>query len=547
MLFAKEANRHWSTGRLEYVEVTHAGQAFRLGRYPIHFHLNGDVTGNYVRGCSIHHTFNRAVTIHAVHHLLVEHNVVYNVMGHAYFLEDGIETKNILQYNLAIFVKPASSLLNTDISPAAFWVTNPDNYIRHNAAAGGSHYGFWYNAPTNPGGPSFTRFICPRNIPILEFRNNTCHTHGRYGLWIYPQYIPKRDGICGSSNKEIIPAEFHGLTAWSVERGAEGVELGNVRFIDFLVSDAVKAGIEIYEVKGSWGGPMLKDSTIIGWSAASKEISDSACTEVGLQLPKTKFYTVDGVKFINFNRLKCTAIKACAYCKDFNGGFQTRFQNVSFYKVTSKTEWDWEHQSWYEDLDGTLSGESPGYSVLPYNSNLPPDHCTFHTKQFGDENFPGAICDDTVKFHRFSFNKPSPSSLQYKNVVFINQYGASIVYYAKERITHNQGWMVTLIDGETYNFAFQNAHFITNISYSGRLDDFTDGDYVILGHNLTQVIDAVSITETITNSTDFPLTYENNKNGDWYMDQVLSRSRSKQLNYLGKHIRPLKKCLFVVT
>ena len=53
-------------GRIEYVEVTRAGQAFRLGRYPIHFHLNGDsLNGSYLEDDGIHHTFNRAVTVHA--------------------------------------------------------------------------------------------------------------------------------------------------------------------------------------------------------------------------------------------------------------------------------------------------------------------------------------------------------------------------------------------------------------------------------------------------------------------------------------------------
>ena len=36
-------------GRLENVEFSWAGQAFRLGRYPIHFHMNGDVSGSYVK------------------------------------------------------------------------------------------------------------------------------------------------------------------------------------------------------------------------------------------------------------------------------------------------------------------------------------------------------------------------------------------------------------------------------------------------------------------------------------------------------------------
>lgn len=89
--------------------------------------MSGDVTGSYVRGCAIHHTFNRAVTIHGVHGLMVEHNVAYHVMGHAYFIEDGIETGNTIQYNLGVFVTSSSSLLNVDVTPGTFWITNPNN------------------------------------------------------------------------------------------------------------------------------------------------------------------------------------------------------------------------------------------------------------------------------------------------------------------------------------------------------------------------------------------------------------------------------------
>jgi len=38
-------------------------------------------------------------------------------MGGAIFIEDGIETKNIIQYNLAVFVKQSTSLLNDDVTP----------------------------------------------------------------------------------------------------------------------------------------------------------------------------------------------------------------------------------------------------------------------------------------------------------------------------------------------------------------------------------------------------------------------------------------------
>jgi len=56
--------------------------------------------------------------LHAgTHNLVVERNVIYNVMGGAIFIEDGIETKNIIQYNLAVFVKQSTSLLNDDVTP----------------------------------------------------------------------------------------------------------------------------------------------------------------------------------------------------------------------------------------------------------------------------------------------------------------------------------------------------------------------------------------------------------------------------------------------
>jgi hypothetical protein len=55
------------TGRFSNVECRFCGQAFKLGRYPIHFHMVGEVYASYVSNCSVHDTFNRAVTIHGVH------------------------------------------------------------------------------------------------------------------------------------------------------------------------------------------------------------------------------------------------------------------------------------------------------------------------------------------------------------------------------------------------------------------------------------------------------------------------------------------------
>ena len=70
-MVAIEMRRHNSGFCITKHLICHRSlQAFRLGRYPIHYHLNGNVTGSYVRGCAIHRTYNRAVTIHAVDYLL---------------------------------------------------------------------------------------------------------------------------------------------------------------------------------------------------------------------------------------------------------------------------------------------------------------------------------------------------------------------------------------------------------------------------------------------------------------------------------------------
>jgi hypothetical protein len=100
------------------------GQAYRLGRYPIHFHMNGDMRDSYVSECTIHESFNRATNIHASNYVTIESNVIYNIMGGAYFLEDGIEIGNVFKNNLAVFVIPSSSLLNEDVTPGIiyFWI-----------------------------------------------------------------------------------------------------------------------------------------------------------------------------------------------------------------------------------------------------------------------------------------------------------------------------------------------------------------------------------------------------------------------------------------
>ena len=102
------------TARLGYVELTDVGQAFKVGRYAIHFHMIGNVHNSYIKGNSVHQSFNRAVTLHGTSFLRVTDNVVYNAMGHNIFIEDAVERHNQILRNLVMMTKRSMSLLNTD-------------------------------------------------------------------------------------------------------------------------------------------------------------------------------------------------------------------------------------------------------------------------------------------------------------------------------------------------------------------------------------------------------------------------------------------------
>ena len=116
-------NQGIASARISNVELFHVGQAFRKGRYPIHFHMNGDMSNSYVKESAIHRSFNRAVNIHASNYVTIERNVIYNIMGGAYFMEDGIEIGNEFKYNLAIYVRTSSSLLNEDATPGNYYLS----------------------------------------------------------------------------------------------------------------------------------------------------------------------------------------------------------------------------------------------------------------------------------------------------------------------------------------------------------------------------------------------------------------------------------------
>ena len=538
---AKNKDLQEAEVRISYVEFFWVGQAFRVGRYPIHFHLLGNVNGSYSRGNAVHNSFNRATTIHGISEVVVEHCVTYNIKGLSFFIEDGVEENNVVQYNLAVYTRQSSSLLNPDVTPAAFWIVNANNKIRHNTAAGGTHFGFWFRTLAFPDGPSETKSYCTNRVPLGEFRNNTAHTVGWYGIWIFsmdgwfPSDGTPEGGYCNWNNE--VTATFEDFTAWRCERGAEIVFGGKIKFDNFKCLDNEKAGVDFVEVRGPIGqsadGPAVNNSVIVAHSNITAEhITDGEeenCTHVGVFAPKLYGITVSNTEFYNFDQthINCAAMSLCSQCKPNTAGFPTYTENLKFENSPNKISFRWAHGGVFKDMDGTLMGTAGGH-VVPSSPMYPPDDCSddsdggFSVGSGGvGTGVPSQVCDTNVGFSRVGLNHPVPESLLYDPLVMTTSFGNDTRPWNKKDVTHPKGWSAIIPQKMDINMHFQNFPDVTNLSYDLSVWQINDvDDYVIISHNFNNYPDAykvhpdnelLSVNESLSQMPD-----ENSLNGEFY-------------------------------
>ena len=262
-----------ATASVQGVELVNMGQRGRLGHYPIHWHLAGAVPGQFLRNSTIWRSNNRCVTLHGTRQLEVRDNVCYDHLGHGYFLEDGAETGNVLHHNLGVLSRRpavADRLLPSDERPATFWVTNPDNSLVDNVAAGSDAFGFWYALPDVPRGFSVGQPDRPNRTPLLAFTGNVAHSNRQTGLHV--DDAPQPDGTTLSTSYQpravpsqpgsaTVPAYFLRFLAY--KNSGRGVWL---RGRDHYLSDAILADNQIGATFAS-AASFLTGSLVVGRTA----------------------------------------------------------------------------------------------------------------------------------------------------------------------------------------------------------------------------------------------------------------------------------------
>ena len=393
---------------LSNTEFRFLGVRGEKGKYPVHFHLLGNGTGSYVRGCAIHNAYNRWLTIHGTRHVVAENNVGFDTVGHGYFLEDGNETGNILSGNLGVLVRtpaPHQAVTPGDMRPAVFWLANPGNALVGNVAAGSDYYGFWYDLPPHPIGAATDSDILPRRTVLQRFDANTAHSCEHDGLFVDNAANPP--GVYGAPTYDPRePAFFRNFIAYKCRR--RGVWLRGSRL--FLTgAKLADNGIGVTLAASASG---IADSLIVGETANRTGFfkpDEPTCPLTGYE-----FYDgplrVENTAFADFVPRPGRPASALGVLR-FSPFFVAPLNAVQGLRFTNAVRFAWERRpvtgdpdlsgdgyrtAIFADTDGSVSG-NPGARIVAGEPFLyrGTDACTLR------RDWNAAVCDtEKARFAR---------------------------------------------------------------------------------------------------------------------------------------------------
>ncbi len=470
---------------VEGIELNRMGQNLTLARYPIHWHLVGDAQGQYIKNSAIHDTYNRCVTVHGTNFVHVENNVTYNIVGHCFFLEDGIEHGNQFVHNLAIQIKCHTSkacvpynlapngeldrayenrqamrqasvsgkdtLLPSDNTVAAFWITNPDNVFIDNVAAGSDENGFWWSLPEHPqgqfAGAEIAKTIWPRRTRMAEFRGNVAHSsydgfmldrninlENVFGL-AGPSHIAKENPA--DENSKSVESLLENLTAYKNRNGGAWSRGELHVFRNFKAADNA---IGFTSSTGSFGADaftsLVVDSLFVG---ETDNIGNPVTPEekaYGRSLPKPlipdypihayEYYDyrhdIVNTTFVNFQDNKQRGAGALTWLLFTGAGVTTentvtkaKYINakpVYFPKIDPRWDSDNRSGSAYRtaaihDLDGSTTGIPDSYALIHDGENdgvATDGTCVIHP------TWNAAVCKGDIGRIQFGLRRPGPTS-----------------------------------------------------------------------------------------------------------------------------------------
>jgi hypothetical protein len=232
-----------SSGSVAYAEFRHLGKEGELGKYALHFHKTGDsMRGSSVIGASIWDSGNRWITIHGTNFLVVRDCVGYRSVGHGFYLEDGSETHNVLDRNLAVQAFAGKALPGQFLpfdrnNGAGFWWANSLNCFTRNVAVECDRYGYRYEATPDDSGRLVRPVLRPdgrvedvdiRTLPFVKFQGNEAHAQ------LYGMNLGEGVGGVGPDPAHPFIIKYMKIweSLWAFEPGAPSVVLDDMAIVN---------------------------------------------------------------------------------------------------------------------------------------------------------------------------------------------------------------------------------------------------------------------------------------------------------------------------
>ncbi|MBM2578100.1 hypothetical protein JQC91_17470 [Jannaschia sp. Os4] len=355
-------------------ELTRMGQAGELGRYPLHWHMLGDASGQYVTNSSIHDTYNKGLTIHGTQNAWVEGNAVVETVGHGFYFEDGSEFGNVLRGNLGMNTRATESVAAGPIGSdhtavSTYWVTNPNNHLVDNHAAGSDVAGFWVLSQTQVEGLSAEAGIYDGYRPNAQapgqWSGNASHTNGDDGFFIGGQFVESTGAR--TSFDEHLQQAFLIDAFTTFKNGGFGIWTRNAggEWTDLAIADSKKGA-------RMWGANEIEEAVIVGRSGNYErygfdsyhgwELYDMASVMSDVHF--AGFDGADDAAIANhsgFGRNTNNAVQGLTFGDDVDRPFATRTW-TSF--LDGLVDADGALMGGLHDLDGSLTGRA-GAVITP--------------------------------------------------------------------------------------------------------------------------------------------------------------------------------------
>ena len=91
--------------------------------------------------------------------------------------------------------------------------------------------------------------------------------------------------------------------------------MGHIWFENVKIADSKEGGIDSWVANVTWeGAAKIKNALIIGVSTGNPGAASDYTNSRGILIPRSDFFNVEDVVFVNFNQPTMTAIASCTMC-----------------------------------------------------------------------------------------------------------------------------------------------------------------------------------------------------------------------------------------